>query len=215
MSAGFSYHASPSVNDLGAPRPIAFRLRGQDPLLILALGDLQWARGPLLSVSFSLSLWSGSLVPRLWKGIPPTPLLLIARPSRLLRGSGGWLVGRRGAVGISFLPLVGRLVPLSPAGVLLLFSLCCLLCVVCALITYVCCWPVLFVCLLVLLSFFRWCQHARPWFLIRELGELLLAFLSTRGPASCLCSVLLVCLFVFVALRRVVFVFSSLLALPG
>ena len=41
---------------LEAPRPIAFRLRGQDPLLILALGDLQWARGPLLSVSFSLLL---------------------------------------------------------------------------------------------------------------------------------------------------------------
>ena len=27
------------------PRPLAFRLRGQDPLLILALGGLQWARG--------------------------------------------------------------------------------------------------------------------------------------------------------------------------
>ena len=45
----------------------------------------------------------------------------MARPSRLLRGSGGWPVGRRGAVGLSFPPLVGRLVPLSPAGVLLLF----------------------------------------------------------------------------------------------
>ena len=139
--------------NLGAPWPIAFRLRGQDPLLILALGDLQWARGTFLSVSFSPPPWSGSLVPRLWKGIPPTPLLLIARPSRLLRGSGGWLVGRRGAVGISFLPLVGRLVPLSPAGVLLFFSLCCLLCVVCALITYVCCWHVLFVVCFVFLSF--------------------------------------------------------------
>ena len=32
-----------------APRPIAFRLRGQDPLMILALGDLQWARGPFCS----------------------------------------------------------------------------------------------------------------------------------------------------------------------
>ena len=73
-----------------------------------------------MSVSFSLLSWSCSLVPRFWKGIPPTPLLLIARPSRLLRGSGGWLVGWRGAVGISFLPLVSRLVPLSPAGVLLL-----------------------------------------------------------------------------------------------
>ena len=42
--------------NIGAPWPIAFRLRGQDPLLILALGDLQWARGPFLSDSFSLLL---------------------------------------------------------------------------------------------------------------------------------------------------------------
>ena len=47
---------------LGAPRPIAFRLRGQDPLLILALGDLQWARGP-----FCLSLSPVSLV---WLSCP-------------------------------------------------------------------------------------------------------------------------------------------------
>ena len=30
---------------LMSPRPLAFRLRSQDPWLILALGDLQWARG--------------------------------------------------------------------------------------------------------------------------------------------------------------------------
>ena len=77
--------------------------------------------GGSLVCLFLPSFWSCSLVPRFWKGIPPTPLLLIARPSRLLRRSGGWLVGRRGAVGILFLPLVGRLVPLSPAGVLLCF----------------------------------------------------------------------------------------------
>ena len=43
----------------GAPRPIAFRLRGQDPLLILALGDLQWARGPFLVCLFlpSFLVW--------------------------------------------------------------------------------------------------------------------------------------------------------------
>ena len=78
--------------------------------------------GGLSCLSLSPFFWSGSLVPRLWNGFPPTPLLLLARPSRLLRGSGGWLVGRRGAAGISFPPLVGRLVPLSPAGVLLMFS---------------------------------------------------------------------------------------------
>ena len=72
------------------------------------------------------------------------------------------------------------------------------------------------VCLLfVCFASLCWCSHARPWFLIRELGELLLAFLSTRGPASCLCSVLLVCLFAFLALRRVMFVSFFLLELLG
>ena len=163
--------------------------------------------GPLCLL-FLPSSWSGSLVPRLWKGIPPTPLLLIARPSRLLRGSGGWLVGRRGAAGISFLPLVGRLVPLSPAGVLLLFSLCFFL--VCLLVfdnlsvllaRVVCCLSVCFLSVLSLLS-------ARPWLLIRELVVRWLAFLSLRGPASCLCSVLLCLSFFFVALRRVVLCWS-------
>ena len=70
------------------------------------------------------------------------------------------------------------------------------------------------VCLFVFF-FLCWCQHARPWFLIRELGELWSAFLSTRGLASCCCSVLPVCLLVFVALRRVVSFLSSLLALLG
>ena len=159
-----------------------------------------------LSVCFFLPLsWSGSLVPRLWKGIPPTPLLLIARPSRLLRGSGGWLVGRRGAVGISFLPLVGRPVPLSPAGVLLLFFLCVVCCeCFCALLTYVCYW-IGFFWLFVLFLLFFVCSSARPWFLIRELVVRWLAFLSLCGPASCLCSVLLcLSLVVLVALRRVV-----------
>ena len=45
---GVCFLASPFSGVLGlAPRPIAFRLRGQDPLLILALGDLQWGGGPL------------------------------------------------------------------------------------------------------------------------------------------------------------------------
>ena len=59
---------------LGAPRPIAFRLRGQDPLLILALGDLQWARGPFLSASFSLLLGLVLLSPGCGKGslLPPS-----------------------------------------------------------------------------------------------------------------------------------------------
>ena len=173
--------------------------------------------GALSVCLFLPSSWSGSLVPRLWKGIPPTPLLLIARPSRLLRGSGGWLVGRRGAVGISFPPLVGRLVPLSPAGVLLLFSLCCLLvCVLCfdnlrVLLARLFC--LLFVCsvfLFLLLS-------ARPWLLIRELVVRWLAFLSLCGPASCLCSVLL-CLSLLFSWRCGVLSFlfvGPLLALPG
>ena len=94
--------------------------------------------GALSVCLFLPSSWSCSLVFRLWKGIPPTPLLLIARPSRLLRGSGGWLVGRRGAVGISFPPLVGRLVLLSPAGVLLFVFFVLSVVFVLSLITYVC-----------------------------------------------------------------------------
>ena len=49
-------------------------------------------------------------------------------------------------------------------------------------------------------SFFFSLLFARPWLLIRELGVRLLAFLSTRGPASCLCSVLL-CLSVLFSWR--------------
>ena len=96
---------------------------------------------------FLPSFWSGSLVPRLWKGIPPTPLLLMARPSRLLRGSGGWLVGRRGRLeSLSHLWLVDSF-PFLPPGSCFCFSFCCLLCMFCVLITYVCCWYVLFACL--------------------------------------------------------------------
>ena len=68
------------------------------------------------------------------------------------------LAGRRGAVGISFLPLVGRLVPLSPRrGLAFVFPLCCLLCVFCVfdslrvLLARVVC---LFVCLVSLLFLF-------------------------------------------------------------
>ena len=146
---------------VSAPRPLAFRLRGQDPLLILALGDLQWVGG-LSCLSLSPSSWSGSLVPRFWNGIPPTPLLLIARPSRLLRRSGGWLVGRRGAVGISFLPLVGRLVPLSPAGVLLLSFVLFVVCVLC--FDSLCVLLARVVCLFVLFSSFRCCSLQDPGF---------------------------------------------------
>ena len=58
MPSGFVSRCLPIAVIIRAPRPLAFRLRGQDPLLILALGDLQWVRGPfrlflhLLSSSF-------------------------------------------------------------------------------------------------------------------------------------------------------------------
>ena len=65
----------------------------------------------------------------------------------------------------------------------------------------------LFACLFVFLSFL-WLA-ARPWSLIRELVVRLSAFLSTRGPASCLCSVLFgLSVLLLVALRRVVFLVS-------
>ena len=49
-SSGFLFLGSPVPLGLWeAPWPIACRLRGQDPLLILALGDLQWAWGPFCS----------------------------------------------------------------------------------------------------------------------------------------------------------------------
>ena len=56
------------------------------------------------------------------------------------------------------------------------------------------------VCLLVCLGFLSVCSlpsNARPWLLIRELVVRWLAFLSPRGPASCLCSVLLCPSFLF------------------
>ena len=115
----------------GAPRPLAFRLRGQDPLWILALGDLQWVWGlSCLSLPPSSCFWS--LVPWFWKGIPPTPLLLIARPSRLLRGSGGWLVGRRGG-GRNLFPAFGgsTRTPFSRRGLASCICVVCRLCFVC------------------------------------------------------------------------------------
>ena len=48
-----------------APRPIAFRLRGQDPLMILALGDLQWARGPFCSSNIFVFFFLSYRLPRL------------------------------------------------------------------------------------------------------------------------------------------------------
>ena len=57
------------------PRPIAFRLRGQDPLLILSLGGLQWARG---SVRFFLVLLFLVLV-----SLPGHPPLLLLLPPLL------------------------------------------------------------------------------------------------------------------------------------
>ena len=58
-SSGFLFTGSPVPLGLWeAPWPIAFRLRGQDPLLILALGALQWVRGPFcLFLSPSFLVW--------------------------------------------------------------------------------------------------------------------------------------------------------------
>ena len=113
---GYCFRSSPFRSGYWAPRPTAFRLRGQDPLTILALGDLQWVRGPFCShyISSSSSIclvfffvfFCRVLVlsrPGAENRDPSYPLLSIARPSRLLRGSGGWLYDRRGAVGILFL----------------------------------------------------------------------------------------------------------------
>ena len=123
-------------------------------------------------------------------------------PSRI-----GRMASRQEGGGRDFFPAFGQPTrsPFSRRGLAFVLCLFCLLCVFCvfdnlrALLDG-------FVCLFVLLFLSFVCSSARPWFLIRELGEMLLAFLSTRGPASCLCSVLLVCLFIFLALRRVVFV---------
>ena len=132
---------------------------------------------------------SSSLVPGLWKGIPPTPLLSIACPSRLLRASGGWLVDVREAVGISFPPLVGQtLDPFSPGYCF--FTLCFdSLRVLLALV----------VCLFVLLFSVVGFRLQDPVFFFFRSGVRVkkLAFLSTRCPASCLRSVLLVCLCLF------------------
>ena len=212
-----------------APRPIAFRLRGQDPFgLILALGDLQWARGPSLSSLFLPSYLAWFSCPGEVKRDPSYPPLAdspsLPTPSRIGRMA-SW---QEGGGGDSFSAPLGwsTLFPFLPPGScfcfsFVLFTACVFWCfdsLRVLLARVVCLFVCLFACLSVCLffSFFRWCSYARPWFLIRELGELWLAFLSTRGPASCSCSVLLVCLFVFVALRRVVsFLPSSLLELLG
>ena len=93
-------------------------------------------------------------------------------------------------MGISFSPLVGRPLPLSPAKVLLGVALCCLLCVAFVLlIAYVRCW-------LLFLSFVSlfclcFCSGARPWvFSPTRVRVKQLAFLS-----SCLsCCLLVPCL---------------------
>ena len=138
--------------------------------------------------------------------------MLKARPSRLLRGSGGWLVSKRGAAGISFPPLVGRLVPLSPAGVLLLFFLCCVFAV--------------FLCfdnLRVLLARVVWLFMWFSFCFFFALCKTLVVDPGVRGalvgfpvhPWSCVLLVLRLALsvrFVFVALRCAVLFLSSLLA---
>ena len=78
---GFNSLLLLSYDKLAAPRPIAFRLQGQDPLLILALGDLQWAGGPFCSFTSSSSSSSSSSVlvlsrPGAEKRDPPYPPLV-------------------------------------------------------------------------------------------------------------------------------------------
>ena len=100
--------------------------------------------------------------------------------------------------------------PFSRRGLAFVLLLCCLQCVhfvvdnlrvlLAGLFFFV-------VCFVLLVSR---CSSARPWFVIRELVVRWLAFLSLRGPASCLCSVLLcLSLVVLVALRSVVSFCSS------
>ena len=105
-------------------------------------------------------------------------------------------------MGISFPPLVSRLVHLSPAGVLLsfffllFFSVC-----FCAVIAYVCCWPVLFVCLFFLiLSLVFVCKTlvcdpgvrvtvvgfpVYPWSCVLLVLRLACLSFSFRGVAAC------------------------------
>ena len=81
------------------------------------------------------------------------------------------------------------------------------MCVLCVLIAYVCCWHVLFVCLFC--CFLLLVFGCKTLGFARELGLMKLALLSTRCPASCLCSVLL-CLSLFVSWRCGVLLFCGL-----
>ena len=106
--------ASPLIWIARAPRPIAFRLRGQDPLLILALGDLQWAWGPFCSFSLFVFFCLSCLLLRLLlsalvlscpgeaKRDPPYPPLVgspsLPTPSRI----GRMAIRQEGGGGDSF-----------------------------------------------------------------------------------------------------------------
>ena len=94
--------------------------------------------------------------------------MLKARPSRLLGGSGGWLVSKEGG-GWNFFSTFGWSTrsPFSRQGLAFVFHSVVFVCVLCldslsVLLARVV-W--LFLCF----SFCRWCSYARPWFLIREL----------------------------------------------
>ena len=157
--------------------------------------------------------WSGSLVPRLWKGIPPTPLLPLARPSRLFRGSGGWPSRQEGG-GRNLFPTFGWSThsPFLPPGSCLFSFVLCAVCVVCFVSLSVLLARV--VCSFVCFSFCLYFALCKTLDVDPGVSGTVVGF--PVHPWSCVLLVLrlaLSVLFVFVALRRVVFLYRSLLCL--
>ena len=202
-----------------APQPIAFRLRGQDPLLILALGDLQWAWGVLLVCLLLPSSWSGSLVPRFVERDPSYPPLAdspsLPTPSWIGRMANRPEGGGRNL--FLYLWLVDSFPFLPPGSCFVL--LVCVCFVACDLVVFdslrvllgrVC----LFVCLF---SFFSLVFACKTLVFDPGVSGTVVGF--PVRPWSCVLLVLRLALsvvLVFVALRRVVFSFFLLcFALPG
>ena len=191
---GFGFLASPFLSGIWAPWPSEFRLQGQDPSLILALGDLQWARGPFFFSLFSsnnkfsflyldtfLSQGRGSgspLPPPVASPSLPTPSW-IGRMASQQEGGGGDLVPAFGCPSSNFLPQGS-----------------------CIVVVFLLCGALLFDSLCVLLgpSGLTFCLVVMPFdvvFVCKNLGFLVgvrvegVAFLSSRMSYSCCCCVVL------------------------
>ena len=193
----------------GAPSSYLFlsplRLQGQDQSVILAQGDLQWARRPPLLTCFSLFCLAPLLSWGKGTGSPLPPL--VESPSLPTPSWIGRMDSRQKVGG-------GDLVPAFGWSLLKSFS--CMICCLIALRTLLvlCGFLVLSCCVVPCLVYD---SRARPLVCMRELGlrwwfSCPLECLASAFATSCFVCLLFVCCF-FVAMRGVVvfFVLSPVL----